>query len=79
MLKSNGFGVDLLVVTVDCEAMKHHVFIAFGLTLGLIFVFQGLDAIRSPGMGLNEIYVLGGFIFSGLLIRQGLKDRKDAK
>ncbi|WP_371395878.1 hypothetical protein [Fretibacter rubidus] len=56
--------------------MKSHLFIAMGLTLGLIFLFQGLEAVKVPGLGFKELYVLGGFIFASLLVRQGLKDRK---
>jgi len=58
--------------------MKSHLFIALGLTLGVIFVFQGIDAIKVPGLGLKELYVLGGFVFAGLLVRQGLKDRNSS-
>ena len=78
MLKSNFPVIDLLLFTIEYKVMKSHLFIALGLTLGLIFVFQGFDAINTPGLGLREIYVLGGFVFAGLLIRQGWIDRKDA-
>ncbi len=59
--------------------MKSHLFIAFGLTLAFIFFVQGMDAIKTPGFGLREVYVLGGFVFAGLLIRRGLKDRRAKK
>lgn len=56
--------------------MKSHLFIALGLTLAIIFLVQGLDALKDPSWGLKELYVLGGFVFVFLLIRQGLRDRK---
>ena len=56
--------------------MKSHIFIALGLTIAVVFFFQGMDAIKMPGLGLREIYVMGGFVFAGLLVRQGLKDRR---
>lgn len=59
--------------------MKSHLFIAFGLTLAFIFLLQGMDAIKTPGLGVREVYVLGGFVFAGLLICRGLKDRRANK
>jgi hypothetical protein len=56
--------------------MKSHIFISVGLVLLAIFTAQAIDTAKSPGRHLSDIYVLGGFIFGGLLIRQGLKDRK---
>ena len=56
--------------------MKHHLFIAVGILLFLIFLQQGLDAVAAPGLGLRELYVFGGFVFAGLLIRLGLRIRK---
>ena len=52
--------------------MKQHLFIAGGLLMGAIFLIRGLEALRSAGFGLQEIYILGGFVIAGLLIRQGL-------
>jgi len=37
---------------------------------------RGMDAIMEPGLGLREVYILGGFLVAGLLIRAGWKERK---
>lgn len=59
--------------------MRAHLFIAFGLLIAAIFFMRGLEALRTPGLGIRELYVLGGFLIAGLLIRAGLKDRKASK
>ena len=56
--------------------MKSHLFIAFGLLIAAIFFMRGLEAINDPGLGLREIYILGGFLVAGLLIHAGWKERK---
>ena len=58
--------------------MKSHIFIAMGILIGAIFIWRGIDALKDPGLGLMEVYIFGGFIASGLLIRQGWIDRKSA-
>ena len=35
-----------------------------------------MDALNEPGLGLREIYILGGFLVAGLLIHAGIKERK---
>ena len=57
--------------------MRYHLFIAVGILLIMIFAMQGLDALAEPGFGVRELYVLGGFVFAGLLVRQGLRNRKE--
>lgn len=56
--------------------MKAHLFISVGLLVAAIFFMRGLDAIAEPGLGMRELYVMGGFLVAGLLIRTGWKDRK---
>ena len=56
--------------------MKSHLFISFGLLIGAIFFIRGLEALSEPGLGLREIYILGGFVVAGLLIHAGWKERK---
>ena len=51
--------------------MKAHFFISMGFLLIAIFFVRGLDAVMEPGIGLREIYILGGFLLAGLLIRAG--------
>ena len=56
--------------------MKSHLFISFGLLIAAIFFMRGLEALNEPGLGLREVYILGGFLVAGLLIHAGLKERK---
>jgi hypothetical protein len=56
--------------------MKSHLLIAFGILLACIFVIRGLEALSQPGWGLFELYILGGFILAGLVVRQGFKLRQ---
>ena len=56
--------------------MKAHIFISVGLLFTAIFFIRGLEALNDPGYGLKELYILGGFIISGLLIHAGWKERK---
>ncbi|MEP6343607.1 MAG: hypothetical protein ABJ275_09850 [Maricaulaceae bacterium] len=51
-------------------------FISVGLLLAAIFCMRGLEALNEPGLGLREIYILGGFVAAGLLIHAGFKERK---
>lgn len=56
--------------------MKSHVFISVGLLLAAIFIMRGLEALSEPGLGLRELYILGGFLVAGLLVHAGWKERK---
>jgi len=56
--------------------MKSHLFIAFGLLIAAIFFMRGLEALNEPGLGLREVYILGGFLVAGLLFHVGWKERK---
>ena len=56
--------------------MKSHLFISSGLLIAAIFFMRGLDAVAEPGLGLREVYILGGFLVAGLLIHAGWKERK---
>lgn len=56
--------------------MKSHLFISVGLLLAAIFIMRGLEALNEPGLGMLELYVLGGFLVAGLLIHAGWKERK---
>ena len=58
------------------RSMKAHLFISVGLLVAAIFFMRGLEALNEPGLGLREIYVLGGGLIAGLLIHAGLKERK---
>lgn len=56
--------------------MKAHVFMASALLMAAIFFMRGLEIFAEPGLGLQEIYVLGGFCIAVLLFRAGRKERK---
>jgi len=56
--------------------MKAHLFISMGLLFAAIFFMRGMEALTEPGLGLHELYILGGFLFAGLLIHAGVKERK---
>ena len=59
--------------------MKHHLMIALGLLMAVIFAYRFAHAILAPGWGLLEIYLLGGLVLAGLLITGGLRERKAAR
>ena len=56
--------------------MKSHLFISSGLLIAAIFFMRGMEAIVEPGLGLREVYILGGFLVAGLLIHAGWKESK---
>ena len=59
--------------------MKAHIFIAMGLLVAAIFFLYAVDVVRDPKFGLWELYVLGGFVVAGLLIRNGWLERRNNK
>lgn len=61
---------------INCVLMKAHLFISVGLLLAAIFFMRGMEALMEPGLGLREVYILGGFLVAGLLIHAGWKERK---
>jgi len=61
---------------VNDEVVKSHLFISFGLLIAAIFFMRGMAAIAEPGLGLREVYILGGFLVAGLLVHAGWKERK---
>ncbi len=56
--------------------VKSHIFISSGLLIAAIFLMRGLEALNEPGLGLREVYILGGFVVAGLLVHAGWKERK---
>lgn len=58
------------------DLMLAHLKIAVGSLIAGIFLWRGIDAINQPGFGWQELYVLGGFVFAGLIIRSGWMDIK---
>ena len=66
----------LALYPVSTLSMKSHLFISVGLLVAAIFFMRGLEALNEPGLGLREIYILGGFLAAGFLIHAGWKERK---
>ncbi len=56
--------------------MKHHIMIALGLLLAMVFSYRLALAIIAPGLGLSEIYLFGGLLLAGWLLKGGLSERK---
>ncbi|MCI4645616.1 MAG: hypothetical protein MRY64_12625 [Hyphomonadaceae bacterium] len=59
--------------------MKHHIMIALGLLMLVVFTIQAVEAFQAPGLGLREVYVLGGFVLSAWLIRSGFNEWKQSR
>ncbi|MEO1554461.1 MAG: hypothetical protein AAFR82_11070 [Pseudomonadota bacterium] len=59
--------------------MKHHLMIALGLLMAVMFSYRLANAILAPGMGLLELYLLGGIIIAAALIFGGLKERRHVR
>ncbi|MEM1106183.1 MAG: hypothetical protein AAGH87_07310 [Pseudomonadota bacterium] len=58
--------------------MKHHIMIALGLLMLILFAVQAFLALGEPGLGVKEAYVAGGFILAGMLLRGGLAEWRRA-
>lgn len=58
--------------------MKHHIMIALGLLMGVVFSFRLANALLAPGLGVSEVYLLGGIVIAALLIFFGLRERRHA-
>ncbi len=59
--------------------MKHHIMIALGILMALIFSYRLANAVIAPGLGFSELYLAGGIVIAGWLITSGLKERRDAR
>lgn len=59
--------------------MKHHVMLALGFLMIAIFLFQGLDVLRAPGHGIEEVYVAGGLVLGGWLLMGGRSEWRAAR
>ena len=59
--------------------MKHHIMIALGLLMTVIFGFRMANAVLEPGLGFSEAYLAGGLILAAWLIFAGLKERRFAR
>ena len=59
--------------------MKHHIMIALGLLMLVVFTIQAVEAFKAPGLGFKEVYTIGGFILSAWLIKAGFTEWKHSK
>ncbi|KCZ52661.1 hypothetical protein HY3_11390 [Hyphomonas pacifica] len=66
-------------MNVGGSVLKHHIMIALGILMGLVFAFRAAVAILEPGFGFREIYLLGGLVLSGWLIIGGLAEWRHAR
>ena len=48
--------------------MKHHIMLALGILLGLVFAVRLAVAILQPGLGFREVYLAGGLVLSAWLM-----------
>ena len=51
--------------------MKHHIMLALGILLGLVFAVRLALAILQPGLGFREVYLAGGLVLSAWLMLGG--------
>ncbi len=56
--------------------IKAHIFIAFGMLLIAIFTVRAFEALQKPGIGGQELYVVGGYILAACLIHKGWSLRR---
>lgn len=54
--------------------MKHHIMLALGILLGLVFAVRLAVAILQPGLGFREVYLAGGLVLSALLMLGGVAE-----
>lgn len=53
--------------------MKKHVYTVGGLLMLGIFLWRGVSAIYTPGLGWEELYVLGGLILAVAVLTIGVR------
>ncbi|MEM6667314.1 MAG: hypothetical protein AAF638_13025 [Pseudomonadota bacterium] len=59
--------------------LKAHLMIAGGILMLIIFSIRGYSALTTPGLGVGEAYVAGGFLIGGWLIWSGIKEWRYAR
>ena len=59
--------------------MKHHIMIAFGLLMAVVYSYRMANALMAPGLGTSELYLAGGLVIAAWLIFAGLKERRHAR
>ncbi|MEL8056798.1 MAG: hypothetical protein AAGK66_11620 [Pseudomonadota bacterium] len=59
--------------------MKHHIMIALGLLMAVVFSYRLAVALLAPGFGIRELYFFGGIVIASVLIFGGLKERRYAR
>ncbi|MBO6690114.1 MAG: hypothetical protein JJ931_11190 [Henriciella sp.] len=56
--------------------MKHHIMIALGILMAMVFSFRLANALLAPGLGFSELYLFGGIVIAAFLIFFGLRERR---
>ena len=59
--------------------MKHHIMFTAGLLMLAIFGARMAVALQEPGLGWNELYLLGGLAIAGFLLRGAYAEWRHAK
>ncbi len=59
--------------------MKHHIMLALGILLGLVFAVRLAVAILEPGLGFHELYLVGGLALAAWLMLGGLAEWRHAR
>jgi threonine/homoserine/homoserine lactone efflux protein len=54
--------------------MKHHIMIALGILMALLFAFRMANALIEPGLGFRELYLAGGLLIAGYLMYSGWRE-----
>lgn len=59
--------------------MKHHIMIALGLLMLVLFAWLLANALIAPGLGLAEAYYAGGLVIGAFLLQGGWREWRAAK
>ena len=60
--------------------LKSHIMVALGLLLAMVYAMRLVAGFSlSDGLGLGEIYLIGGLAISSALVLSGLKERRRLK
>lgn len=59
--------------------MKHHIMIALGILMAILFAFRMANALIEPGFGFRELYLVGGLLIAGYLMYSGWREWRAAK
>lgn len=55
------------------KPLKYYLYIAMGLLMLALFGYRSFVVLQEPGIGLMELYCLGGLLLGAGLIREGIR------